>query len=210
MQLALYSTYVVSVLLLIATPGPVLANTIDTSIRRGTLSGFFSIAGSNLASLILIACAVLILTGTVTLNESFLYWMSLSGCVFIAYISIKSLFELLTTSTTNPQTTHTQFTKKVTHFHSLRKGFFIAIANPKDILFFISFFPQFIHVTDSFYQSAGLLTITWITLDIGVLSLYVLGMKKALAKQYQKQISLLSNLLLLIVALGGLYLNLRS
>lgn len=87
MQSSLFLTYLLSVLLLVATPGPVLANTLHTSVKYGTRAGFFSIAGSNIASLVLISCAVLILTGVIALDEAYLYWMSLFGCSFIIYIS---------------------------------------------------------------------------------------------------------------------------
>jgi len=212
MHISILITYIISVFFLVASPGPVLANTLDTSIRKGTQSGFFSIIASNLASLVLISCAILILTGVIALDENYLFWMSIVGCLFIAYIAIKNLYEQLTSAKLSPQIIEFKppSEKKVSHFKSLKKGFLISIANPKDILFFISFFPQFIHITDNFYQSAGLLTITWIILDIGILSLYVLAMRKELAQKYQKQISLLSNLLLLVIAIGGLYFTLSS
>ena len=46
---------------------------------------------------------------------------------------------------------------------------------------------------------------SWIAVDIGILSLYVLAMQRQFAQRYQAYISLLSNLLLLVVALVGLY-----
>lgn len=51
-------------------------------------------------------------------------------------------------------------------------GFATALSNPKDILF-CRVFPQFIHITDSFGFSLGLLTAVWVIIDLSVLSLYI-------------------------------------
>lgn len=87
-------------------------------------------------------------------------------------------------------------------------GFATALSNPKDILFFAAFFPQFIHVTDTLGFSLGLLTAVWVIIDLSVLSLYILAIRRWLTAHYAKRLTMVSALFLLLLALYGLGYNL--
>lgn len=52
-----------------------------------------------------------------------------------------------------------------------KKGLMVGLSNPKDIIFFSSFFPQFIHVHDNINISLLILIVTWIILDFLTLSI---------------------------------------
>ena len=89
-------------------------------------------------------------------------------------------------------------------------GFLIGISNPKDILFFIAFFPQFIGITPVTGLSLVLLTILWIAADFLILLAYSAAMKGGLFQRHQRVITLLSSGFLLAIAVGGFVYSLRE
>lgn len=67
------------------------------------------------------------------------------------------------------------------------------LGNPKDILF-LPFFPQFIHLTNSFGCSLGVLTAVWVPIDLSVLSLYILAVRRWLTARCAKRLTRVSAL----------------
>ena len=87
LNLALLSAYVIAVLFLLLTPGPVVLLVTGTAARVGYTRAFLTLLGTNLASLVLITLAVLAIAGAVSLNKGYLahrrfcvYWLG-SGAV---------------------------------------------------------------------------------------------------------------------------------
>lgn len=209
METSILAAYVVSVVLLVATPGPVVALVINTSLRQGARQAVFTAIGTNWASLILIAAAVLILSGVMSISQDLISLLSLLGCLFIAYIAIDSL-KSITLAAEPEGETHTGFTAAIITrgavLSCLMKGFAVAISNPKDIIFFVAFFPQFISITDSFSGSVTVLTALWVMIDLTILAFYIFFMQHSIAQKYQKIISIMSSMALLAIsALGLLY-----
>lgn len=206
METSILAAYVVSVMLLVATPGPVVALVINTSARQGAKQAIFTALGTNWASLVLIAAAVLILSGAMSISQGLISLMSLLGCVFIAYIAIDSLI-----STALPSDAAREHgsglapnaRKTGSTLNCLMKGFAVAISNPKDIIFFVAFFPQFISITNTFGESVTVLTVLWIIIDLAILTTYIFFMQHSIAKKYEKIISVISSLALLVIAVLG-------
>lgn len=157
MNMTLLGAYILSVLVLLLTPGPVVALITGTAARHGYRNAFSTAAGTNSASLVLIAIATLMLKGIVSLPPVWLSLLGLIGSVYIGYSALQNISELMKNNTTNSTTTQ-----------ALRggfvRGFMTGLSNPKDILFFVSFFPQFITVTQNFSTSILTLCGVWIFL----------------------------------------------
>ena len=79
-------------------------------------------------------------------------------------------------------------------------GFLVGIANPKDIIFFVAFFPQFIAVTPSVGASLTLLTALWVLADFAILLAYIILLSGSVLQRARRTISILSAVLLLVVA----------
>ncbi len=196
MNLPLLSTYILAVLLLIMTPGPVVALVTSVAVRAGSRLAFSTLIGSNSASLILMATAILMLTGVMSLSELSLALLGIPGSLYIGYIAQQGL--LSPHCTAEPLLT--------TQSQGIWGGFITGLSNPKDILFFIAFFPQFIAVTASFSTSVMVLSLVWIVLDFAVLSFYILAIKRWVRPQHQRVISLTSSWILLTIAgVSGVY-----
>lgn len=201
MNTALLLTYALTVTLLIATPGPVVTLVINTAASAGRRQALMTAIGTNGASLVLIALAAGLIFTSAAIAPHLLTALSLVGCLFIGYLAIAGLRQTLAQKTDAVVTASTR--------GSLWKGFAIGLSNPKDILFFVAFFPQFIQVTTDTSYSLLLLSLLWAVMDLAILSLYILLTSKLATPQHQRLISLTSGIVLLLIAAAGLLYNLH-
>ena len=193
MNTPLLIAYLGAVILLIATPGPVVLLVLDAASRSGTSSAVRTALGANAASLILVAAAAAVLAGTLALSPQVLQWGALVGCLFIGWLGFSGLRE-----TGGGEVTGT------VRANGWWQGFLIGISNPKDILFFVALFPQFLPVTEAFTSSIGLLAVLWLLVDLSVLGLYIGLMRHRFAQRYRASIARLSaGLLLLLAGIGA-------
>lgn len=197
MNLALLSTYMLTVLTLLATPGPVVALVTGTAARHGMRRAFATVVGTHGASLVLIALATLMLVGVVTINALSLRLMALVGC---CYIGIGAWHGLRTPAA--------QPGKQNVMQGGLRQGFLVGVANPKDILFFAALFPQFITVTPHITSSLMVLALVWILFDFSVMTCYILAVRRWVTGKHQRRLEVLSQCFLLVIALTGVGYNL--
>ena len=195
MNMALLAAYMLAVLLLLATPGPVVALVMGTAAREGSRRAFMTVLGTNSASLVLIVLATLMLLGVVALSPVMLSLLGITGSLYIGWSAVSSLMH------------KAQDIEAVPARGGLLKGFLVGISNPKDILFFVAFFPQFIAITDDFTLSMLTLSLVWVVFDITVLSLYILTVQRLLSGRYALRLERLSALFLLAVALFGIVYN---
>ncbi|NBF09160.1 LysE family transporter [Pseudomonas sp. Fl4BN1] len=199
LNLSLLLVYMLSVLMLVATPGPVVALIVNTSMNAGPRQALLTALGTNAASLLLALLAVLMLTSGLALDPRLISWVSLLGCGFIAWLALQGLREVLGAATGEPVAGAER-----RRGQGLLTGFLVGIGNPKDIIFFVSFFPQFIQVSRSLQHSALLLTLVWVLIDFAVLGAYILVARQGFSLKYKRLVTAVSSLVLLAVALVGM------
>ena len=205
MNTALTATYALTVLLLIATPGPVVALIVNTAAASGSRKAMFTAVGTNWASLVLIGAAAWIILTSAAIDKAWLSAMSLLGCLFIGYIAVGTLRDALQAPAAEAPGELAKPGRG-----GLLQGFMVGISNPKDIIFFIAFFPQFIQITESFGKSMVVLSLRWVALDFAVRSLYIFAIGKIASQRSNRMISLASGVALLLIAAGGLLYNVRE
>ncbi|QVM98754.1 MULTISPECIES: LysE family translocator [Pseudomonas] len=202
MNSALLATYALTVVLLIASPGPVVALVVNTTARAGRKQALLTALGTNGASLVLIALAALLIFSSAAINPLLLSALSVFGCLFIGFLGLGALAELR-------RPAHAAAPPAVRQ-GGLWQGFAIGLSNPKDILFFVAFFPQFIQVTEQFSHSLMLLALVWLVLDLGILGLYILVIGRLAERLDRRLISAISAVVLLAIAAVGLAYNIRQ
>lgn len=110
--------------------------------------------------------------------------MSLLGCLFIGYTAVGTLRDALQAPATEAPGELAKPERS-----GLLQGFMVGISNPKDIIFFIAFFPQFIQITESFGKSMVVLSLLWVAIDFAVLSLYIFAIGKIASQRSNRMIS---------------------
>ncbi|WP_065994922.1 LysE family translocator [Acinetobacter defluvii] len=198
MDFSAYILYCVAVIIMIATPGPVMLLVASAGLKSGNKKALHTIVGTNLASLVLIATSVLILKGFLNISSHWFDLIKILGCLYIAYLGVQIVREALSQT----QQAH-EISSQVQG--GFKQGFLVGISNPKDIIFFASFFPQFTHVTHNLDQSLILLTLSWIILDFATLSVVYLGFNALSKSKIYHKILLGCGVILIAVALYGIY-----
>ena len=165
MKTEIWIAFVTAVLILMSTPGPsqllVLSNTIGNGFRRTT----FTIAGDLSANLIQMAVASVGLVSLIQNSKQFFTLVKWAGVLYLVYLGIKLIL-----SKTNQDLS---VSKKGRSSNSLYwQGFSTSMANPKAVVFFAALFPQFINPGEPLFLQFIILSITYLTLDGMVLSLY--------------------------------------
>lgn len=194
-----YFLFIFSVIIMIATPGPVMILVASAGLKGGYKKALETIFGTNLASLVLIFISVLVLKGVLSVNDSYLNIIRILGCLYIGYLGFSILKEVI-------QAPHPEAIQTVSAQNGgFKKGFLVGISNPKDIIFFSAFFPQFVSITPQLNLSLTILTLTWIVLDFLTLSLVYIFFRRLSNSHLYTKILGLCGLLLLLIALYGLY-----
>lgn len=192
--------YVISVVIMIATPGPVMILVASAGLKGGYRKALETILGTNLASLVLILLSILMLKGMLSVNDTLFLTIKVLGCLYIAYLGYDILKDVINH--------HDQAIESLKPIDGgLKKGFFVGISNPKDIIFFSSFFPQFIGIHPDINTSLAILVLAWIVLDFITLSGVYLSFNRLSRSRHYPKILGLCGLILIAIAVYGLYVS---
>ena len=94
MNISEYILYCLAVVIMIATPGPVMLLVASAGLKGGYKHTLQIIFGTNFASLVLITLSVLSLKGLLVINENWLNGIKLFGCLYIAWLGIQIFREV--------------------------------------------------------------------------------------------------------------------
>lgn len=132
----LYLAYLLACIVIIIVPGPTVTLIIANSLTHGARAGLLNVAGTQLG----IACMIaLVAIGLASLIEALGWWFDwvrLAGAAYLVWLGIKLLRS--TGSAGAPARA------PAPRGGFLLQGFLVAVSNPKTLVFFGAFLPQFI------------------------------------------------------------------
>jgi homoserine/homoserine lactone efflux protein len=164
MHVSLYLGFVLASTILILIPGPNVSLIAANSIAYGTRYGLLTVAGTSSAIMVQLAFAMLGLTATLDILAGWFEWLRWIGVVYLVYLGIRQWAAApLDLTRTRPQP------------RSIRaiavRGFLISLTNPKTLLFYGAFVPQFLAPDAPIVPQVVLLSVTFLgiaaTLDTG-------------------------------------------
>lgn len=213
MPAALLLSYVLSIVLLIATPGPVVAYITQVALQQGRGVAWRTALGTSSGALVLMALAALVVGGVLVLHPQALAWLGLAGSGFLLVLAASGLRAWIAagreSAAAAPASTTTSL-PKASRQGGWRRGFGVAVANPKDILFFAALFPQFLHAASHPLARLGLLAAIWVGLDLLILAGYIAAAQHPRVQRHQRVLTLLSLLALLVMALAAAVWSVRA
>lgn len=122
-------------------PGPDILYVITQSVSRGAKIGFSIAVGLVSGLIIHTTLAATGLSLIIYQSEIAIKIVQYAGAIYLFYLAYQSYLS---------QYEEVQFNQEISLQHSFwklwRKGFLMNVLNPKVSLFFIAFFPQFIHI----------------------------------------------------------------
>jgi threonine/homoserine/homoserine lactone efflux protein len=136
MSLELYLAFVVACALVAIIPGPLVALVVGNSLAHGTRAGLLNVAGAQLALAVMIGTLVVGLATLVATMGWWFDWLRLAGAVYLVWTGWKMLRdsggEAAIAAAPSPRGGF------------FLQGFLVMMSNPKVLIFFGAFIPQFV------------------------------------------------------------------
>lgn len=159
MSLDLYLTFVLATAALIAIPGPNVALIVANSVEHGRRFGLITVAGTSAAMVPQLLLTIAGMTGALALFSHLFEWLRWMGVAYLAYLGVQALRAKpvdLTKIRPEPGSSREIFVR----------GFLVSLTNPKTLLFYGAFFPQFIDLSGNIAQQLWLLSATFLVIAI--------------------------------------------
>ncbi|MBX2884826.1 MAG: LysE family translocator [Granulosicoccus sp.] len=168
MSFEIWTTFVAVVTVFAIIPGPTVILVVGQAITHGRKSVTPLIAGVLIGDFVAMSLSLLglgaILAASATLFE-ILKWL---GVVYLIYLGTKTWFEEPEMS---PHQPNQGTPSKIRLF---RSSFLVTAFNPKDIIFFVAFFPQFIAPGSNIFPQIVLLMLTFLCVISFTITTYAL------------------------------------
>ena len=157
----LYLGFVAATVILMLIPGPNVSLIVANSIAYGTRYGLLTVAGTTAAIVVQLALTVLGLTATLGVLAGWFEWVRWLGVAYLLYLGIRQwLAAPVDLTRIGPQP------------RSIRaialRGFLISLTNPKTLLFYGAFFPQFISLDAPLAPQVAILSLTFLAIAAGI------------------------------------------
>lgn len=163
MTIQLFGIYITSVVLLCLTPGPNSLLAVTNSVRFGSQKALFSTLGCATGLALLIAACLSGLGIIIATSETLFTFIKWLGAGYLIYLGLKLFFtkDFALTEATAKNVATIPGNKKL-----FVQGFLVVVSNPKVVLFFSAFLPQFYSSTSHFLPQFLVLAGTFIVVEI--------------------------------------------
>ncbi len=165
MSLQTYLAFVVACIALALIPGPVVTLVIANGLRYGTRAALTNIAGVQAGLTIVIGIVAVGLTTLMATMGYWFDWVRFAGAAYLVWLGIKlvrSPVEGVKSDEPPPPPRGGFFLQ----------GFVVLLSNPKVLVFFGAFIPQFVDMSQDHFSQVALLGITFMVTGAVTDSIY--------------------------------------
>ncbi len=167
MHLELYLGFVLATTILILIPGPNVSLIVANSIAYGTRYGLLTVAGTTSAIVVQLALTALGLSAMLGVLAGWIEWVRWFGVAYLLYLGIRQW--------NAPPVDLTRTRPQPRSFRAIAlRGFLISLTNPKTLLFYGAFFPQFISPDAPIAPQVAFLSVTFMAIAGGLDSVWAL------------------------------------
>ena len=171
MSIELHLAFVAASAALIAIPGPNVALIVANSVAHGRRYGLLTVAGTSAAMVPQLALTVLGMTGALTLMSHVFEWVRWAGVAYLAWLGVQAWRAPavdLTRVPPLPRSGRAIFAR----------GFLVSLTNPKTLLFYGAFFPQFVAPGADLWPQLTLLSATFLAVATALDSCWALAVAR--------------------------------
>ena len=145
MTFEIFTTFIAVVIVFCIIPGPTVILVIGQALSHGKKSVIPLVAGVLIGDFVAMSLSLLGLGVILATSATLFFTLKWFGVLYLIYLGIKTWRENPNISNINMKS------DKYTQKHMFKSAFLVTALNPKDIMFFIAFLPQFVNA-----QSAAL------------------------------------------------------
>jgi len=168
----LFLAFVAAVVFLMLLPGPNVALIVANSVNYGTKFGLLTVAGADSAMVFQLGLTALGMTevlGSLGVWFERLRWV---GAIYLIYLGIVQW----RAPAANPlEVKAAPKSPRAIYF----KALFVSLTNPKTLLFYSAFFPQFVTVSRPVGPQVAILSLTFILVALAIDSSWALAASRA-------------------------------
>ena len=174
MTLTTYFLYLAAVALLVLSPGPTMLMCITTAVQHGPGKAVLSASGSVTAVLGVMLLSALGLGALLAASEAAFTVAKVVGAAYLIWLGIKTFRSPGATLTDSSANDANSITGRASYW----RGFLVGASNPKALLFFAAFFPQFLNPNLPFAPQFAVLALTFVAFELSVLTACALGVSR--------------------------------
>src|SRR5579872_4211302 len=157
MSLEIYLAYIAACVGLALLPGPIVTLVIANGLRHGTRAALTNIAGVQAALTIVIGTVAIGLTSLMATMGYWFDWVRFAGAAYLVWLGIK----LIRSPVEGVKTDEAPAPPRGGFF---LQGFLVLLSNPKVLVFFGAFIPQFMDMNRDHFSQVALLGVTFMVI----------------------------------------------
>ena len=200
MSLEIYLAYVAACILITIIPGPTVTLIIANSLTHGTRAGLLNVAGTQLGLAIMLGVLLVGLSSIIATMGVWFDWVRIAGAVYLIWLGWKLL-------RANAGFGEVGRTPKPRGGFFLQ-GFLVLMSNPKALLVFGAFIPQFVGAKGNYVGQVILLGVAAMVVAGIFDSLYAILAGRARGVLSASRVKLVSRLSGVFLMGGGVWLAL--
>ena len=174
MTLTTYLLYLAAVALLVLSPGPTMLMCVTTAVQQGPRQAILSASGSVTAVLGVMLLSALGLGALLAASEAAFTAAKVVGAAYLIWLGIKTFRSPGAALVNNSDNAIQALSGRASYW----RGFLVGASNPKALLFFAAFFPQFLSADLPFAPQFAVLALTFIAFELSVLTACALGVSR--------------------------------
>ena len=165
MSLNLYLAFVAACIALALLPGPVVTLIIANGLRHGTRAALINVAGAQTGLAIVIGIVAVGLASLMATMGYWFDWVRFAGAAYLVWLGIKLICEPVegVKSDAPPPPPRGGF---------FLQGFLVLLSNPKVLVFFGAFIPQFMDMSQDHFPQVALLGVTFMVIAASTDAVY--------------------------------------
>ena len=198
MTLEIYLAYVLACVVITIVPGPTVTVIVANSLAHGSRAGLLNVAGTQIGLGLMMATLVVGLSTIIATMGWWFDWLRLAGAAYLIWLGCKLLFTRISIEDAKaPQAPRGGF---------VLQGLLVILSNPKGLLWFGAFIPQFIDPKGNYVGQIILLGLTAMAVALISDGAYAILVGRAGSALSKRRVQLVSRIGGVFLIGGGLWL----
>ena len=195
-----YLAYVVACFVIAVVPGPTVTVIVANSLAYGTRAGLLNVAGTQAGLAVLMATVVVGLSTVIAVMGVWFDWIRLAGAAYLVWLGWKLL--------RSPDELGSRSRAAAPRGGFFLQGLLVILSNPKGLLWFGAFIPQFVDPNGDYVWQIVLLGVTAMVVALVSDGAYAVLTGRAGALLSSRRVRLVSRLGGAFLVGGGIWLAL--
>ncbi len=154
--------YVVAIFIVILIPGPLSLFMVSNALKHGILKSYPAFLGGTTASSLYLLMSATGLGALLAFYDNVFTALKLLGALYLVYLGIMTIRAAMKAVTVHADI---ESNEKFNFSGMFKKAFLLGASNPKDIIFFMAFLPQFIVGDENLALQISIIILIWIAVD---------------------------------------------